>query len=314
MKKKLIVIASIILIIGAVTIFTFYNKTYETVSDNEQIENIENISPAPGNYVTIASYDANGVPLLDTSNIEVGDNSKASLIITLENGIDHTRDYKLLVLQNYIQSDFYVENQKSKNKSYLFHVKSREEVDLPISVDINKDTEEIIFLIIKEPDDIITEFDIKKMYYYEEVYAKRFLVDDGNNHPQIKFKEPDFEYRSEVDNTPIFLSDLQHERKVLPSTKENSIAYLHMGSPHKDEETRYAVIALQNWNQARINQDLVLYINAPQNKTVGYEVGIPYIEKKQENLQFIAFPYPYENWSEKYYRKVEYSFRTAIVK
>ena len=312
MKKKIVVIVAILLFIATITIIFIFNNLSSSKSVDKDNQ-IEHVSVDYGNYVTIASYDQNGDPLLDTSSIEVDDNSKSSLVITLENGVDHSRDYKVMVLQNFVQTDFYVGNQKSIDKTYLFNAKSRAEISLPISVDVYNDTKELIVLIIKEPDDIVTEFDIHKLAYYEEVYAKRFLVDSDIDQPEVTYKEPDFKYQSEVDDTPVFLSDLEDERKVLPSAREGSKAYLHMGNLHGKEEIKYAVIALQDWRQVSINEDLVLYINAPSNKTIGYDIIIPYTVSNKENLQFVAFPYPYDKWSEKYYHQVEYSFRTAII-
>lgn len=274
---------------------------------------IKDVPEYNGDYVSVSSYKENGDPLFDTSKIKVDNNSKASLKIVLENGIDYSRDYKVIVLQNFVQTDFYVDNEKSKDKTYLFNVEARKEISLSISADINEDTKELAILIIKEPDDIVTELDFNKLEYYEEVYAKRFLVDNKAVIPKHIYIKPDFKYKSEVDDTPIFLSNVKDTRTVVPSVEEGSKAYLHMGNPLLNTEIIYAVIAMQDWNQVSINEDLVMYTNVPSDKTIGYEVNLPFTGSQKTNLQFVAFPYPYDKWSEQYFKQVEYTFRTVII-
>jgi hypothetical protein len=306
MRKKIIVIALMFFSIFAITVFF----TLEELSSKQEIE--QNIDDSV-NYVSIASYQ-NGKPLLDYSTMEVDDNSKSSFVIKLENGVDHSRDYKVMVLQNFLQTDFEVDNQKSEAKTYSFNVASRSEVSLPISFNVKNDTKEISVIIVKEPDDIVDELDIDKLAYYEEVFVKRYVVDGEIDIPDIVYNKPDFEYQSEVDNTPIFLSRLKKERQILPYVEEGSKSYLHIGNSLKEEKNiQYAVIALQDWKQVSFKSDIVLYIDAPSNKTIGYNIDIPYTKSDVENLQFIAFPNPFEPGNEKYFNQAEYTFRTAII-
>ena len=89
------------------------------------------------------------------------------------------------------------------------------------------------------------------------------------------------------------------------------MAYLQMNSPFEDNEMTYAVIAFENWKQSNLNGKEILHINTPVNETYVYELKTSDVQE-DTNLQFIAFPYPYEFWDDRYAFKVEQSIRTVV--
>lgn len=60
--------------------------------------------------------------------------------------------------------------------------------------------------------------------------------------------------------------------------------------------------------------DSVLFVESDSNKTNVYNIELPRIENNEENIQFIAFSYPFEDWYKYTQNPVEYTFRTALLK
>ncbi len=319
MKKNITIIVTAIILVFAVTLICFYLKPKDVAKEIDGYSavngNIESISPDGGGYTEISSYDENLKPLSDTTKIKPRDDQKSILKFKIFNGVNYDRDFKLIVLQNFVQSKFYIDDKEETVQSHNINIGKNSEEDIKVSVEISKETVDLTVLFIKEPDGIVKEMDFDKLAYYEAVYAKRFLVDNENNNLEFDIKSPDFTYQSEVDDTPLFLSESKTERKILPSAQEITKAYLHIGNPNPElAHTKYAIIALKDWEQIKLMDSSILFVESDSKKTNGYNIELPKIENSEENIQFIAFPYPFEDWYKYTHNPVEYTFRTALLK
>ncbi|PEK57856.1 hypothetical protein [Bacillus wiedmannii] len=200
-------------------------------------------------------------------------------------------------------------------QSHKINIGKNGEKEIEVFVDVSKETVDLTVLFVKEPDGIVKEMDFNKLAYYEAVYAKRFLVDNENNDLKFGIKSPDFTYQSDVDDTPIFLSESKKDREILPSVQQTTKAYLHIGNPNPElAHTKYAIIALKDWEQIKLVDSSILFVESNSKQTNDYNIELTRIENSEENIQFIAFPYPFEDWYKYTYNPVEYTFRTALLK
>ncbi|MDM5235151.1 hypothetical protein QUF83_02700 [Bacillus cereus] len=320
MKRTLVIIVTAIILVVAVTLIFSYLKPNEVAKETEENSTVsrelKSISPDGAAYTEISSYDENLNPLENTTKIKPKDNQANILNFNIFNGVDYDREFKIIVLQNFVQSKFSIDDDSNVLQSHNVRISKKSEKKIKVSVEIDKETTDLTVLFVKDPDGIVKEMDIEKMAYYEPVYAKRLLIDNENNNLEIEnFKYPDFTYQSDVDDTPIFLSESKTERRILPSAQQASKAYLHIGNPNPElTHTKYAIIALKDWEQVKIMDDSVLFVESDSKKTNGYNIELPGIKNNEENIQFIAFPYPFEDWYNYTQNPVEYTFRTALLK
>ncbi|MGN4444846.1 hypothetical protein ACTFOB_08030 [Bacillus cereus group sp. MYBK79-1] len=320
MKRALVIIVTAIILVVAVSLIFSYLKPNEVAKETEENSTVsrelKSISPDGAAYTEISSYGENLSPLENTTKIKPKDNQANILNFNIFNGVDYDREFKIIVLQNFVQSKFSIDDNSSILQSHNVKISKKSERKIKVSVEIDRDTTDLTVLFVKDPDGIVKEMDIEKMAYYEPVYAKRLLINNENNNLEIgNLKYPDFTYQSDVDDTPIFLSESKTERKILPSAKQASKAYLHIGNPNPEfTHTKYAIIALKDWEQVKIMDDSVLFVESDSKKTNGYNIELPGVENNEENIQFIAFPYPFEDWYNYTQNPVEYTFRTALLK
>lgn len=312
--KKILILAACTLVLAALLVFVGYNKFTNDRDDSPKTNEVLTSTDDSGAITEIASYDEDLNPLSIENKLKIEDDQRKTVYFEIFNGINYDRDFKIIVLQNFIQTNFRVDDSETSISSHSINIGGNKKERIKVSVDVDSETVDLTVLFIKEPNEIVKEMDFDKLTYYERVYAKRFTIDNGDEKIDVNIKKPDFSYKSEVDDTPIFLSESSKDRKILPSAQEKTNAYLHIGNPNATENMRAAIIALKDWDQAKLNDDMVWFVESKNTGTLGYKVDFPEIEHIEENLQFILFPYPYEDWGKYTMNPIEYTFRTALLK
>ncbi|MED3127145.1 hypothetical protein [Bacillus wiedmannii] len=302
------------LILAACTLVLAYNKFINVKDDSSKINEVSTSTDDSGAVTEIASYDENLNPLSTENKLKIEDDQRKTIYFEIFNGVNYDRDFKIIVLQNFIQSKFHVDDSETSISSHDINIGENKKERIKVSVDVDSENVDLTVLFIKESNEIVKGMDFDKLTYYEPVYAKRFTIENGDEKVDVNIKNPDFSYKSEVDDTPIFLSKSSKDRKILPSVQEKTKAYLHIGNPDPTENMRAAIIALKDWNQVKLNDDMVWFVESKNTGTLGYKVDVPEIEHIEENLQFILFPYPYEDWGKYTMNPIEYTFRTALLK
>ncbi|HDX9631209.1 TPA: hypothetical protein ROY30_004954 [Bacillus cereus] len=312
--KKVLILAVCTLVLAALLVFVGYNKFINVKDESSKINEISTSTDDSGAVTEIASYDENLNPLSTENKLKIEGDQRKTIYFEIFNGINYDRDFKIIVLQNFIQTNFHVDDSETSISSHDINIGENKKERIKVSVDVDSKTADLTVLFIKEPNEIVKRMDFDKLTYYEPVYAKRFTTDNDDEKVDVNIKNPDFSYKSEVDDTPIFLSKSSKDRKILPSAQEKTKAYLHIGNPNPTENMRAAIIALKDWDQVKLNGDMVWLVESKNTGTLGYKVDLPEIENIEENLQFILFPYPYEDWGKYTMNPIEYTFRTALLK
>lgn len=225
-------------------------------------------------------------------------NNELNVIVSLQHLMNEEREYGLIVLENYKQTEFKIINNEKIDK-FLFTMKANSEKDIKVMVPISKDAIDIAFLIIKKPSYELREKDLTKAGILEEVLSLRFPLKKDTEKKQINNAVPNEVLKTQI-NESLFLSKKEKVLQFIEADKEQSNLFLSVGNDQK-YPIQYAIIALNNWEQVPSidNKEEVFYSSVVPNKRNIYNFKIPKVTK-DTNFQFIAFPYPYQVSSKNY--------------
>lgn len=268
-----------------------------------------------GGEVGLSITDQSGAFIYDDELLEVSDGSVA-LTVWLEHTKEETEEYGLIVLQNFIQTPFYKD---SNHIDHIFEFKaeSYSENELQINIPINEQTIELCVIIVRKPSEIIEDFQLETALQLEQVFVKRYIIKDQQNYNKesiLTVDEPNEVIKDNFD-PDLFISSQLVELSSFSSISENDEFYMHVGnSLSSDEPIDYIIVGFKDWIQYPfINNTKSLYISEIESgERKVFELITPSVQKK-ENIQFIAFPYPYERWDDRFYAKAQGSFRVVAV-
>lgn len=268
-----------------------------------------------GGEVGLSISDQSGAFLYDEELLEISDGS-ATLTVWLEHTKAQAEEYGLIVLQNFIQTPFYKDG---NNIDHIFEFKaeSYSENKLQIDVPINEETLELSVIIVRKPNEIIEDFQLETALQLEQVFVKRYIIKDQSNYNKedlLTTAEPDKVIKDDVD-LDLFISSQSVDLSSFSSINEDDNFYMHVGNNLSSEESiDYIIVGFKDWVQYSFIDNIEsLYIpEIDSGERRVFELITPSVEKK-ENIQFIAFPYPYERWDDRFYTKAQGSFRIVAV-
>ncbi len=165
-------------------------------------------------------------------------------------------------------------------------------VNIETIVNIEENTNEVDFIIIKKPDYLLLEQDIKKASVLQEIISMRFRIRSPHEKRVLFDIEPKRSiYGGPNDN--VFLSDQEEKLKFVYEKNEIDKLFLSIGNIGS-EPISYAVVALFNWKQVPlIRENEVLYVSANSDEREIFEINLPETNSPK-NYQILAFPDPYE--------------------
>ncbi len=217
--------------------------------------------------------------------------SEISIEIMIKQEIDQTREYALIVLQNFQQTEF-IYKDKYTNK-HFFDIAANSETSIPVTIPVNPATQELSILIVQMPNYKLKELDFDKGSVLENVLTYRHPV---KSRTPVDFVTENFALPNQVrTDSPwdfIVLSSEKDIQKVVMNSKANTELYLSSINKYSDEAISYAIIAFKDWNQYPVTPDHdILFTNVPPGKEYIYEITLPNVSM-DTNYQIIAFPYP----------------------
>lgn len=305
-----IIISLIVLIVISVILFLLKDYIFTSNDQPSSKETEFRMEDMEQNALGLAGFKTNGEPLYDEQPIKLDENQTANFELVLAHMLDSKETYGIILMQDYIQSNFTCGDKVIEDICKQI-INPSTEVSIPLSIEIHPDTRELIVLIVKEPDTIVKDMDMDQLFYYEQAYAKRYIIDGSEEKDDYVFIEPNSTYNSPGDTNVITFSGDKKERQLVSNMFSREKGYLHMGTSMENEEKAYAVVAFNDWKQTKINDDTIMHINTKPDITYVYVVGLPII-KKEANLQFFAFPTPYTSESSDSVFKVYQSIRTVV--
>ncbi|WP_221569301.1 hypothetical protein [Alkalihalobacillus sp. TS-13] len=307
-KSKILIIISIIFLCTIPAILYFSNVTTEKkdsmVFSSQQRPGVSENS----NKITYGLYSTDG-ELIDNGSTLDPINGQINKVISLSHFINETREYSLIILSNFKQVPFKIKGEEYLN--YTFKMKPNSTINLNTIVNVGQDTKELDYLLIKKPNYLVKDRDIKKASILQEVIAMRFSI---TNSIKTRFdsENPLKEY-SNGPNDYIFISKSMDKLGVVYKAKPDQKLYLSVGNVNKDEKKEFALVAFLGWKQVPlIDNKKVNYISVDPGKRKIYSLDLPKSDKAK-NYQVISIPSPYNVSQTNYSSQMVYgSIRTII--
>ncbi|WP_033826503.1 hypothetical protein [Bacillus andreraoultii] len=176
--------------------------------------------------------------------------------------------------------------------------------------EIGDETKEVDYLVIKETNLLIEEFDLDPVLSMKQILSLRYDIENK----QPLFTESIFPIATTSEGTidGVFLSESKSELNSLTSANRGQSVYLTVGNA-TDEVVNYALIALLDWEQVPlIDNQLVHFVTVNPNEKKVFEMTLPNTIKKK-NYQVLAFPHPFDVSNTNYESQfVESTIRTVI--
>lgn len=305
-----IIIVITALLVVLVSVYFINNYGFKSNDQPSSSETELKMGEMEQNALGLAGFQTNGEPLYDSQPIKLDENQIANFELVLAHMINANETYGIILMQDYIQSNFRC-GEKMIEDICKQSISPSTEVSIPLSINIKPDTRELIVLIVREPDSLVKDMDLDKIFYYEQAYAKRYIIDGSKEKSNINYIEPNSTYESPGDSNAITFSRGKKERQLISNMFSGEKGYLHIGTDIENEEKNYAVVAFNDWEQMKINDDTIMHINTEPDITYTYDVTLPLI-KREANLQYFAFPTPYTSQSANSVFKVHQSTRTVV--
>ncbi|OIJ18886.1 hypothetical protein BKP45_15260 [Anaerobacillus alkalidiazotrophicus] len=285
--KKLVSLISLVCIIIFIYWLTALLNTEPVIKNNQQED---------AYTVDFFLTHDDGAPIKFASPLELNDKEEVIFQINLNHNISETRNYALVILEDYIQRDFLVEDNEELMNVFIFKADKNSSNQFLITKTISPETRELSVLVIKKPNYVLKEFDLTRAVVLEEIFSsrhpilqERVIIDDA----PLYNPEPDF---IKTDKNPLGLLFLSSELDRLQTTLVSKIhqkLYLSVANNSRLEQLDFVLIGLKDWEQYEfINGEKVLYTNfLSERQRKIYEIETPNVEK-DTNIQFIAFPLP----------------------
>jgi len=271
-KKKYFILFFLLILIVSITI--------------KLIPNNKTLSMQSG-FVGFGLFDDSG-SIIDNGDTIYLEELNKSFHIKLSQNLEKSREYSMIVFLDYEQIEFAIEDDYTKK--YNFVLSDNDTLSKDIKFDINnKEAGELSILFIKKPSDRIKKNDFSSAMKSQNIYSLRYPI--GNTSDRTIHFEKDFkQFKSEV-KVDFFISKSYNDLKLITEIKENS-EVKGIFSNETNNPLNYALIALNDWNQMELTNGKVSYYEIPPNTSIIADLKLPKSDS-DSNIQYIAFPYPY---------------------
>ncbi|KGX85785.1 hypothetical protein [Pontibacillus litoralis] len=239
--------------------------------------------------IAFGYLDYNGNIIDNGSTITLDNKGSFNTTLQLNHNLQKTRNYLLIVFNNFKQTAFNVGGEK--HYTYSFEMEPDSTMDLPIEIKLDETAKELDLIIIKKPDYKLKEIDMNKASILQEVLPVRYSIDNNSRENEFVYSKSDNLYK-EGPNDFVFISKDPNKMKFIPIEEENKDLHLSVGNITNKELT-YAVIQLLDWKQIPFEDgEFIKFFNVKEGERKTKKFKIPNTDK-EKNLQILAFPYPF---------------------
>lgn len=234
--------------------------------------------------------------------------------ISIRSNLGKKMTYKIILMKDYIQTNFYVEG--TKHQDYTFELCEDQRVNIPVVLPgFEEGIHEITVIIISNIDQLQWDMDYRKKNFLTHTSCLRQTVISGSYFTQEEGIKPVFdnyvktEYNVNDKNIPFIVNkDSRKLNYIFELNTEAGAAtglYCHIGPPQNAEETQSIVlICIFNWIQAEYASD------ANDKKR---PIGVAEIRKGHETLIPIVFEAPdIQGWYELFFIILHDPFQPQI--
>ncbi|PDZ03170.1 hypothetical protein COE20_20150 [Bacillus cereus] len=242
------------------------------------------------------------------------ENNEINVSLSFIHNVDEDRKYGLIVLEDYEQKPFKIEEAANEVSHYSFDMKPNSSITTKISLHTSPHASELTFLIIKKPEYKLKDNDLNKAVILEEILSMRYSINPtqkGSEKAKLTFIDPNAILKDDL-YEPLFVTNNEQNLQTVLSEKEGKQLALSNGNETKDEMT-YAIVAFKDWEQVEIfNNNKVVYTAvAPETRQI-FNFTLPSVDQ-EINFQLVAFPFPYKTSEEDYVSQQAFgSFRIVI--
>lgn len=294
--KRKAYIALILIFITIVIVSCFFqidnNNFNKKVQDKNNIKYLPISSEVPN--ISIALLDESGEVNSDT-NYYLESGEQFEKFINIGNFVDSKREFKLITFINYEKKEFYVDDKLVSDFNFILD--KQEDIQIPIKLpELNKGLNDIIFAIIKEPNDDLDEQYRRDTEEFHTLYIRFNITVETEEYNKPIFTE--LIYNNNEPIPEIFLHENADELKQLPliTTDESKVnLYMTVGNISEDEVKEYIIILLKDWevidNSINNESKLFLKINPREKTTILLTVDVSEIGLHNINAILIENPY-----------------------
>ncbi|WP_017729238.1 hypothetical protein [Halalkalibacterium ligniniphilum] len=309
MKKKKLLVPFILILMFLITVFLW---------NNLELDSESNVSDKLESQYSVDFFltKPNEKPLKFASPLELDENRDTTIKINLNHNIPEAREYAILILEDYIQSDFSVEESEELINNYIFEADENSSNEISIKKNISPETRELSIIVIKKPNYVLKEFDLSKAVVLEDIFSSRHPIVQGKalDTSNLYTQKPNIIKEDENPLGLLFLSSELNELKATLVSSKNEKLYLSVANNSHLEKIDYVLIGLKDWQQYEfINGEKVLYTGfLSERERYLYEIITPNVVS-DTNIQIIALPLPsYPNDQEPLSFQAIGTFRLAV--
>ncbi|MBJ8032416.1 hypothetical protein [Bacillus cereus] len=306
---KQIYIISGVLLISLLTIYILFN----TSIIQPHPLSIENKREQQTNTISYGLKDNQGQHINNGSTITSEDN-KINVTLSFVHTINENRKYGLIVLEDYEQKPFKIEDTTNEISHYFFDMKPNSSITTKISLHTSPNANELTFLIIKKPEYKLKDNNLNKAAILEDILSMRYSMhplQKENEKIKLSLIDPDAILKDGL-YEPLFVTNREENLQTVFFEKEGKQLTLSNGNETNDEMT-YAIVAFKDWKQVEIfNNRKVIYTKvAPETRQI-FNFTLPSVDQ-ESNFQLVAFPFPFKVSEEDYISQQAFSsFRIVI--
>ncbi|MCM3220751.1 hypothetical protein M3644_13210 [Bacillus cereus] len=307
MKQIYIIIG--VLLISLLTIYILFNTSIIQPHPPSK----ENKREQQTNTISYGLKDNQGQHINNGSTITSEDN-KINVSLSFVHTINENRKYGLIVLEDYEQKPFKIEDTTNEISHYFFDMKPNSSMTTKISLHTSPNASELTFLIIKKPEYKLKDNNLNKAAILEDILSMRYSIHPlQKENKKIKFSliNPDAILKDGL-YEPLFVTNREENLQTVFFEKEGKQLTLSNGNETNDEMT-YAIVAFKDWKQVEIfNNRKVVYTKvAPETRQI-FNFILPSVDQ-ESNFQLVAFPFPFKVSEEDYVSQQAFSsFRIVI--
>ncbi|MCU5186325.1 hypothetical protein OCA11_18980 [Bacillus cereus] len=306
---KQIYIISGVLLISLLTIYILFN----TSIIQPHPLSIENKREQQTNTISYGLKDNQGQHINNGSTITSEDN-KINVTLSFVHTINENRKYGLIVLEDYEQKPFKIEDTTNEISHYFFDMKPNSSITTKISLHTSPNANELTFLIIKKPEYKLKDNNLNKAAILEDILSMRYSMhplQKENEKIKLSLIDPDAILKDGL-YEPLFVTNREENLQTVFFEKEGKQLTLSNGNETNDEMT-YAIVAFKDWKQVEIfNNRKVVYTKvAPETRQI-FNFTLPSVDQ-ESNFQLVAFSFPFKVSEEDYISQQAFSsFRIVI--
>jgi len=319
MKKRGIIIIFFVLVCIFIFFMYFFLKeplieeTSGTKTENHEFST-ETKSPSgkndvvkyneDGSVTLPEGYTANGFYDIETNKIIDGRTTihvSGDVLrgrVSFHQNFPTERKYLFIVLIDYMQHEFFVEN--NSYQSYPFKLEGESEFNMDISVELaESEGWEFSYIIVSEPDEkeFLTdgEYDWNTMFFTREPVINRFNLDKLSSPLEANQENhQDFtEFQCEGNIWGFELVKSREQLTAFVNGKSGEMAELVILNQEQDaEEKKYVILGFSDWKQVPLNgTNMKYYVTVPANTSVSIPIILPEV-KEPTVFQVIAISEP----------------------